>query len=592
MNIIEPDELRNYSLPAMITVMRGLCRRTKSRVASSLSAIKLGAIKMWFALALLSYAAVTPAYPGHPGVDENLASQVAISAQTLSNAILEELLQPGHRGGQESLIEFYSAREFAPMWVGGPIEISRLHILRDALSGATDEGLDTRRYILTEGFGAERSRDVAHLAALEVQASADLVRYILDVRGLHPDSTSVRHRGASEPEFLTAEQILTDTVRSLDVRKHLVDEVPNNRIYTTARQALQHYRALESAGGWPLIAKGKSIEPDDREHRVPVIRQRLFATGDYLGELSESWVYDPELVDAVIGFQRRNGLDEDGIIGRYTMETLRVTARDRVQKILANMERARWLPEDLGRRYILVNVPRFRLEVIEDGEQVMEMSIIVGRRYRRTPIFSGEIKQLELNPYWNVPESIARRDLLPKLAKDPAHMQDTGLRMFDKSTREELDRDGIDFENVPTRRALPFRMRQDPGPANALGRVKFLFDNPFSVYMHDTPSRDLFNKTVRTFSSGCIRIHRPLEMAEYLLRGKSNWERSRIDEVLEDGERRRLRLPERVFVHLIYRTAWMGADGKVHFRSDIYGRDLHMVKKLLSVRADVRDADV
>ena len=215
------------------------------------------------------------------------------------------------------------------------------------------------------------------------------------------------------------------------------------------------------------------------------VRKRLFATGDFVGADLESTLYDLELREAVVRFQGRHGLDQDAIIGRQTVASMRITAEQRVQQIMANLERARWLPTDLGRRYVMVNVPEFKLRVIEDGQEVMDMAIIVGRRYRQTPILSSEFSVLELNPYWYVPESIARKDYLPQLIEDPWHTAAKGMRLFAKDTRDELERYEIDFANLPAS-ALPYRMRQDPGPDNALGRVKFLFDNPFAVYLHDT----------------------------------------------------------------------------------------------------------
>lgn len=485
------------------------------------------------------------------------------------------------------LHDAYAARAFAPVWVGDGRDPARLEALRATLQGASLDGLDPRRYLLASGFGNAASGDPETLAGIELQASLDFLRLIQDLRGSHPDSLRVRDSGMPAPPPIDARAALQDVAATHDIAGHAATYAPDNVMYRSMKKALLRYRGLQQAGGWPEFPAGRRLEPGDEHPRVAALRERLFATGDLIesdpveGEF-DAEVYDERLATAVLAFQRRHGLTEDAIVGPQTQAALRVDVDTRVAQIEANMERARWLPADMGSRHVVVNVPGFELEVFEDDQVVMQMAIIVGQRYRRTPVYSSVLTRLELNPRWYIPDSIARKDLLPKLQEDPYHMSSAGLRFYDRHSHQELHREEIDWWQMQTDGYMPVLMRQDPGPANALGRVKFLFDNPYAVYLHDTPARSLFDKNVRTFSSGCIRIERPLEMTEFLLRGSSRWDRMAIDDVLASGRQTPIQLPEAVGVHLVYRTAWMDEDGQVQFRTDIYGRDEYMAGKLMA----------
>ena len=522
---------------------------------------------------------------------EPIATPALMAAVT---GALREILKPdtSQQTVKVSIAQAYADAEYQPIWFNTRTGLARLNGLRKALREATSEGLDPRRYALDAAATSFTGSDPRQWAELDLRASQEYLRYVQDLQGTHPDSTAVRPVGAILPQPVDNTLMLGRAVRATDISAHLEDIAPRTAIYLSMKKALVRYRALRDAGGWPMVPRGKALEPGDVSPRVPLLRQRLFATGDLVDSSLESEIYSEDLRTAVQRFQSRHGLSDDGVIGKRTMRALSMPVEQRVQQIVANMERARWLPADMGGRHVLVNVPGFDLEIVENQAPVASMAIIVGRRMRRSPIVSGELTRLEINPNWNVPESIARKDLLPKLREDPYHLFDAGLRLFDKDSREELTRDEIDWEEVAANGTLPFRMRQDPGPQNALGRVKFMFQNDFAVYLHDTPSRRLFAKPERAFSSGCIRVERPLELAEYLLLDKPGWERYTIDEVVESGDRTSVQLPAPVPVHLIYRTAWMGANGQVQFRHDLYGRDEFIANKLLAKRASAAANDV
>ncbi|MEJ2206100.1 MAG: L,D-transpeptidase family protein, partial [Gemmatimonadota bacterium] len=280
------------------------------------------------------------------------------------------------------------------------------------------------------------------------------------------------------------------------------------------------------------------------------------------------------LADAVRRFQLRHGLDADGVVGAATVAALNVPAQERLRALELNMERWRWLPEDLGERHVEVNIAAFQLQVVERGHVVQSHRVVVGRQYRQTPMFTGAMTYLVFSPYWHVPPSIAAIDKLPVVREDPGYLRAQHMVVLDRATNEEVDPARVDWASITGRELnLRYRLRQDPGPWNALGGVKFMFPNRHNVYLHDTPSRELFNRTARSFSSGCIRVEDPLALAEYVLGDPVRWSRDAIREAAARTGEQTVRLDRPIPVHLLYWTAWAAQDGTVHFRDDLYGRD-------------------
>lgn len=356
---------------------------------------------------------------------------------------------------------------------------------------------------------------------------------------------------------------------------------PSHPVYNSLRQALARYRALAAAGGWPLVPEGPKIQKGDQNKRVGALRVRLMASeGFSVQELPrEETLFDEQLEQAVRRFQQRHGLAVDGIVGPATFAALNIPVEERVQQIELNMERWRWFPRNFGSRYLFVNIANFGLEVMENDQPVMTMRTIVGRADRRTPVFSTPLSYLVLSPYWHVLSRITIQDKLPLIRKDPEYLARQRMRVFEG--QEEVDPSTIDWSMV-TAQNFPYRLQQSPGSRNALGRVKFIFPNRFNVYMHDTPSRALFQKSVRAFSSGCIRIEKPLELAEYLLRDDPTWTREKMLGAIEKRKERVVHLSETIPVYLLYWTAWADADGTVQFRQALYGRDKALEKALES----------
>jgi L,D-transpeptidase YcbB len=351
--------------------------------------------------------------------------------------------------------------------------------------------------------------------------------------------------------------------------------------------ALLQYLELQARGGWPEFPAGTILRPGAEDPRVPLLRDRLVLSGDlapdsttgYPTEAGPSNRYDDALAGAVRRFQARHGLDVDGQVGPLTRAALNIPVERRIGQLLVNLERWRRMPADDGERRLIVNIPDFRAELRAHGETLATTRVIVGRANRPTPELSTRITHLVVNPTWTVPERIARLDLLPKLRNDPDYLDRGGFRVLAGWNPDAriLDPDTIDWHDIAGR--FPFVLRQAPGPANALGSLKFEMPNPYSVYLHDTPDRHLFDNAARAFSAGCIRVEGILDLAGALAE-PSGWDRPRLEAQIRVGQTRHLRLANPVEVHLVYLTAWVGEAGSVEFRDDIYGKDQDLLMRL------------
>ncbi len=447
-----------------------------------------------------------------------------------------------------------------------------------------------------------------HLRALASRLSS--IRHELD-RGIPPHPTDIGDldllatdayltyathllSGAVDPVSL--DQVWIGDPKEGDLPAYLEDALGRDRIqgslrdlffnahpgYFRLRSALARYRSVAAAGGWPAVPDADTLRPGERGEAVRLLRARLAASGDLTvarrgqdEDPERRELYDAPLEQAVRRFQHRHGLPEDGVVGPATFGALNVPAAERVRQLELNMERWRWMPQDLGRRYLLVNIAAFRVEVIEGVQPVLRLRSIVGRQYRETPVFSDTITYLVLNPSWHVPPNLAVSDKLPLFRENPELVREHGYRLFEGfgADAPEVDPDTVDWSAMTPGRFRQLRLWQAPGPHNALGRVKFMFPNRFDVYLHDTPERELFGRLTRDFSSGCIRVEQPLELADYLLRDSEAWSDARIQRTLESGRETSVPLPRSVPIHIQYWTAWTEADGEVHFRDDVYGRD-------------------
>jgi murein L,D-transpeptidase YcbB/YkuD len=327
------------------------------------------------------------------------------------------------------------------------------------------------------------------------------------------------------------------------------------------------------------VPSGPALKKGSDGRRVELLRRRLAATGDLATAAPGSKLFDASVEQAVRRFQARHRLGADGIVGRNTLKALNVTVQGRIDQLRVNLERARWILHEVTatEEFVITDIAAFEVMFIKDGEIAWEARAQVGKEFRKTPTFKSDIKYLVFNPTWTIPPGILSKDVLPAVKRDPGYLAERNIRVLDRDGKE-IDRESIDWSKYPGR-GFPYILRQDPGPTNALGLVKFIFPNPHFVYLHDTPSKNLFERRQRTFSSGCIRVERPFELAELLLDDPGKWNRAAIDAVIESGEMRTVFLREPMPVLLLYWTVRI-RDGLVVFKEDIYGRDEAVLEAL------------
>ncbi len=519
-----------------------------------------------------------------PGTPLNQAVRESLRVRLETAGPSQELAASGDRLlAMTALPDFYQQRLFHPAWIYEGRPGAAAAELLEVIRNTAEEGLVPEHYHLQaiEKLLAQISADIAvplnmsgalaDLDLLLTDAFLVISSHFLNGR-INPatvDSEWHARRNQSDPVPL-----LQSALETGRIRETLHSLLPRQAEYAGLREALARYRLMVAAGGWQRIPEGVKLQKGDRGPRVAALRERLAATGDLDPDEVHGDLFDPPLAEAVRRFQKRHGLTDDAVVGRGTLVVLNVPAEDRVRQIEVNLERWRWLPRDLGERHILVNIADFHLWVREKDQVMLEMRVVVGKPYRRTPVFTGRMTYLVLNPYWQVPHKLAVEDVLPMVKKDPNHLAKINMKVFQGwgADAKSIDPATINWRDL-TRRRFPYRLRQDPGPTNALGRIKFMLPNQYDVYLHDTPAKELFRKDTRTFSSGCIRLEKPVELAEYLLRGSRLEGRQAILEAMQNSVDRIQPLPVPIPVHLLYWTSWVETGGAVHFRQDIYERD-------------------
>ena len=375
-------------------------------------------------------------------------------------------------------------------------------------------------------------------------------------------------------------QVALDTNSVEETLRSLIPKQPG---YQRLKKALLDYRRMAAGDPWPVLPREETLKKDNPSEGIITLRKRLVLTGDLAASQNTgSDLFDDTLEAAVSKFQVRHGIEPDGAVGRQTRRMLNTPIETRIRQIELNLERWRWLPADLGQRHILVNIAGFGLEVVENDKVILPMKVVVGKKYQRTPVFSGNMTYVEINPYWNVPASIATEELLPKIQKDVRYLKKEQMKVIrnsDKKSIEFVNPGEVNWSEL-SEGNFPYRLRQEPGPKNPLGRIKFMFPNKYGVYLHDTSEPALFERTRREFSHGCIRIEKPLEFAEYVLRDDPEWTRENIEAAIALKKTRVVMLPEPIPVHILYWTAWMDEDGTIQFRDDIYDRDEDLARAL------------
>ena len=327
---------------------------------------------------------------------------------------------------------------------------------------------------------------------------------------------------------------------------------------------------------WPILLEHKRYRIGKKYDDVPELRDRLEITGDLNpSDTLDKNLFDDALVVAIQRFQTRHGLKSDGVVGKLTIAELNVLPAARIKAIQLNIQRWALLSKQLGERYILVNIPDYQLYLFEDGQQVLTMKAIVGKPTLQTPELASRITRVVFNPYWNVPDKIAAKDLAPKVKEDPYYLSDMHIRVFVRNSEHsrEVDSSQIDWENVQSN-DMPYDFRQEPGDDNALGQVKFEFPNPYDVYLHDTAAKDLFNLEIRDLSHGCVRLERPLDLVSYLMKDSPNWSEELTQSILDSRKTKAVSVAKPIPIYITYITVWTDENGMVNYRDDIYQRDI------------------
>jgi murein L,D-transpeptidase YcbB/YkuD len=474
--------------------------------------------------------------------------------------------------------QFYQKRGGAAAWIDGRRPRPQMDALIQMLQRTDREGLDpalynasvlsARRVEAGRGFLSMKGFDEREAASLDVWLTYLYLQYASDLtNGVanlpHADPTWKIPAKTSAP-LEQLEQALAQN----HVAESLDGLTPRHAQYTGLRDTLAKYKDIEQRGGWPAMPAQLKLKPGQQNAAVPLLARRLAVTGDYTGTPDEQDTsYSPALQEAVKRFQRRHGLEPDGAISAATVARLNVPVSQRIQQLALNLERWRWLPADLGERYVLVNIPEYRLEVWDHGQVPVSMRVVVGKKDTPTPIFNDDMTHVVFAPYWNVPPDIVKNETVPHALRDPAFLERTNMEVLDNSGNP-VDPASIDMENVSA-----YRFRQRPGSSNSLGLVKFMFPNQFNVYLHDTPADRLFARAMRSFSHGCVRLEQPDKLAQYVLADQPAWTTERIDQAMHGGQETTVKLSRPLPVYLGYWTARISADGILQLRDDLYGID-------------------
>jgi L,D-transpeptidase YcbB len=498
-----------------------------------------------------------------------------------------------------AVMRFYQRRDFQPAWIGHGGALPQLEILLQAIDRATANGLRERDYAFWN-FDPAMVHDARFTGEIERLSNRDLAALDAALTNVMLRYAANLSHGRVRPEELPSSFAADEPLSARDLSAELADAMYNGRLesflqglsprhrqYRTLKETLRRYRRIQTDGGWPQIGKGPGLKISVLKlgatgPRVKALHRHLVITGDLQADPQlPADSFGPPLEAALKHFQGRHGLSPDGVVGPRTLEALDIPVEVRMLQLMLNMERWRWYPQDLGDSYLMVNIPAFELHLVQGRTETLAMRVIVGRKKRPTPVLSSRLTYLEVNPYWNVPQKIARKDLLPKIQADPQYLVRQKIQVFDswQEDARALDPLAIDWSSV-SEKHFPYRLRQEPAARNALGRIKFMFPNTQSVYIHDTPGKALFKKASRPFSSGCVRVQDPKSLAVQLLKDQ-HWTRRRLEKYSQTHQNSAIALQAPLPVYLAYFTAWTDAQGQIHFGDDIYNHDRQLLLALL-----------
>jgi murein L,D-transpeptidase YcbB/YkuD len=556
----------------------------------------------WLLCSLAALAQGTPPAAPTPGEGSDpLAEAIREQVDHLRYELQHDHRDHDVRGERivlgDTVARYYESQRFQPKWR----DPARIGQLVDSLRDLRNDGLDPDHYHVEalDAFRAELRRGRAlpdgEQAALEILATDALLLGLshLYLGKVDPENLSPQWNIPSRPvDVERGFQALTVALDSGAIRETFARARPQHVWYQRGRERLKEYRALAAAGGWPSVPAGPTLRPGMEDPRVAALRARLAVTRDYPAAAASpaaapaapaagaaaatgaasAGVFDAGLEAAVKAFQQRHGLTSDGAVGPATLAALNVPIERRIDQIRINLERARWVMHELKGEFVVVDVAGFEVAYFRDDEPVWTSRAIVGRPYRQTPIFKSLITYVVINPTWTIPPTILVKDKLPVIKRDPGYLKRNNIRVIDTRGRE-VSPYSVNWHRYGPGNLPPYQLRQDPGEDNALGLVKIMFPNRYMVYLHDTPSKSLFDKDERVFSSGCIRVQNAFELAELVLGEPQRWNQETLAAAVATGKMQTVNLAKPVPVLILYWTAQWPADGRVLFRNDVYDRD-------------------
>ena len=513
--------------------------------------------------------------------------------ETDRNAVRIELEQLVHSGFLSNsdvsiasvnlLLEIYEQRDYLPTWN----DQRQIGELLAAIKTTAADGLDPSDYHLKQveliyaELLAGRQVSPAEKAVQDFILTDSLARlgYHKLFGKVNPYTFDPHWNFRRELNDIDPATALQSAIASPSLTDFLNDFFQRGWVYRNLQAALADYHQIAANGGWPVIAEGPTLKPGGSDRRLPALARRLIISGDLAPRtaVDKLTIYDESLQKAVRHFQERHALETDAAVGPATLRALNVPVEKRVEQLEVNIERARWVLDDIEDDFVLVNIAGFRAYLLRDRKVVWETKVQVGKTYYQSPVFRDEIKYLVFNPTWTVPYSIATKEILPKIKRDPNFFASRDFDLKDNSGKL-IDSSSVDWATI-TARNFRFWLVQRPGPNNALGRVKFMFPNKHAVYLHDTPSKTLFGKAARAFSHGCIRVENPFDFAEQLL-GGDGWNQQKFRQVLDTKKTKTVLLSKPLSVLLLYWTAMAKPDGTVYFFDDVYARDERIVEAL------------
>lgn len=473
-----------------------------------------------------------------------------------------------------ALEEIYSQRDYRSLWTSG----DAIYSFYNRLKKAEEEGLRFTDYHgqKIDSLLSNSDLDGDNAARLDVLLSDAFLTYARHLYYGKLDPEELHDIWGISRQEKDISGLLTEGLENEDFEEIFEELEPKSEVYHGLKKSLAEYRELKNdTTNIQMISEGEIINPGDRDPRINQIAKRLQVLDYANAKVPGDSVYSEELVDVIREFQQSKSIQTDGIIGNSTISELNKGPQDRYLQILANLERWRWYPRDLGEHYIIINIPNFKLAVVKDGDTIREHNVIAGAKARQTPIFSDTINHLEINPTWTVPPTIKAKDVLPKVAEDPSYVSKNDMIVI-APNGEQVNPSSVNWDSED---AMNYTFTQRAGPANPLGRVKIMYPNEYLIYLHDTPAKSLFEQTDRAESSGCVRVEDAIGLSAYVVENQPEWNKNKIEEIIATGETTIVKVDRPIQVHHLYWTAWR-AGGETVFTNDVYDLDKRIYTKL------------